>query len=91
MYKLVIVTNQYAGYIEDDLYNTCFNKKHNYHVCQYKSIVDNSVCVYLSTKPRKRTIEGILKKLNTWSEKNHIEIKEVLLLNNLKQIVEQYM
>lgn len=90
MYRLIIATDRYAGDIEENLYENCFTIAHKHHVCSYKSIIDNAICIYYDNKPRKNNIENVLVKLNKWSKVQNVNIEEVVLLDEAKNIIERY-
>ena len=58
MYKLVVVTDQYAGDFEHEMYKSCIKDNQRYQISPYKSMIDNAVMVFYENKPSKRKIEN---------------------------------
>ena len=90
MYKLVVVTDQYAGDFEHEMYKSCIKGDQKYQISPYKSMIDNAVMVFYENKPSKRKIENILIRLNKWSMERGINVREVILLDNAKNVLEKY-
>lgn len=90
MYKLAVVTEQYAGDFEHEMFKACFKDKNKYQIGPYKSMIDNALVVFYENKPSKRKIENILIRLNKWSRENGVNVREVILLDNAKNVLEKY-
>lgn len=91
MYKLVIVTNCYAGDFDNDLYEKCFTGTHKYGVCSYKSVIDNAMFVNYEKKPSKNSIEKVLVKLNQFCKETGLIVNHVLLLDTAKNVIASYL
>ena len=72
------------------MYKSCIKGDQKYQISPYKSMIDNAVMVFYENKPSKRKIENILIRLNKWSMESGINVREVLLLDNAKNVLEKY-